>query len=107
MSEQSGWRGTGHALYLATAVTTPVLDLEGRVVDRRQELIELQSAVEAAGRDGGGCALLSGVPGVGKSTLIHAFGEEVSRRDCLFAYGRYREGAPAPYSALGNALSSI
>jgi predicted ATPase/class 3 adenylate cyclase len=89
------------------AVTTPVLDLEGQVVDRRQELIELQAAVEAAGRDGGGCALLSGVPGVGKSTLMHAFGNEVSRRDCLFAYGRYRDGAPAPYSALGDALGSI
>lgn len=88
-------------------MTTPVLDLEGRVVDRRQELLELQAAVEAAGRDGGGCALLSGVPGVGKSTLIHAFGDEVSRRDCLFAYGRYREGAPAPYSALSDALSAL
>jgi predicted ATPase/class 3 adenylate cyclase len=88
-------------------VTTPVLDVEGQVVDRRQELIELQSAVEAAGRDGGGCALLSGVPGVGKSTLMHAFGDEVSRRDCLFAYGRYRDGAPAPYSGLGDALASI
>jgi predicted ATPase/class 3 adenylate cyclase len=88
-------------------VTTPVLDLEGRVVDRRQELIELQAAVEEAGRYGGGCALLSGVPGVGKSTLMHAFGDEVSRRNCLFAYGRYRDGAPAPYSALGDALGSI
>jgi predicted ATPase/class 3 adenylate cyclase len=84
-----------------------VLDLEGRVVDRRQELTELQDAVEAAGRAGGGCALVSGVPGVGKSTLMQAFGAEVSRRNCLFAYGRYRDGAPAPYSALGDALGSI
>ena len=76
-------------------MTTPVLDLDGRVVDRRQELSELEAAVESAGRDGGGCALLSGVPGVGKSTLIHAFGDEVSRRNCVFAYGRYRDGAPA------------
>ena len=89
------------------AVTTPLLDLDGRVVDRRQELTELRSAVDAAGRAGGGCVLLSGVPGVGKSTLMQAFGVEVSVRDCVFAYGRCRDGAPAPYSALGDALSSL
>jgi predicted ATPase/class 3 adenylate cyclase len=105
--DSSGWRGTRDALHRASAVTTPVLDLDGRVVDRRQELSELQAAVESAGRDGGNCALLSGVPGVGKSTLIHAFGDEVSRRNCVFAYGRYRDGAPAPYSALGDALGSV
>jgi predicted ATPase/class 3 adenylate cyclase len=89
------------------AVTTPLLDIDGRVVDRRQELTELRAAVDAAGRAGGGCVLLSGVPGVGKSTLIQAFGVEVSGRDCVFAYGRCRDGAPAPYSALGDALSSL
>ena len=88
-------------------MTTPVLDLDGRVVDRRQELTELRAAVETAGRAGGECVLLSGVPGVGKSTLIQAFGVEVSGRDCVFAYGRCRDGAPAPYSALGDALSSL
>jgi len=88
-------------------MTTPVLDFDGRVVDRRQELIELQNAVESAGRVGGVCTLLSGVPGVGKSTLIRAFGAEVSQRNCVFAYGRYQDGAPAPYSALGDALGSI
>ncbi|HWF28856.1 MAG TPA: AAA family ATPase [Mycobacterium sp.] len=84
-----------------------MLDLDGRVVDRQQELTELRAAVEAAGRAGGECVLVSGVPGVGKSTLIQAFGVEVSGRDCVFAYGRCRDGAPAPYSALGDALSSL
>ena len=81
-------------------VTTPVLDLDGRVADRRQELSELRTAVATAERVSGGCVLLSGVPGVGKSTLIQAFGAEISRRDCVFAYGRCRDGGPAPYSAL-------
>ena len=89
------------------AMTTPLLDLDGRVVDRRQELTELRAAVDAAERVGGGCVLLSGAPGVGKSTLTQAFGVEVSQRNCVFAYGRCRDGAPAPYSALGDALSSI
>jgi predicted ATPase/class 3 adenylate cyclase len=88
-------------------VTTPLLDFEGRVVDRRRELTELRAAVEDAGRAGGGCTLLSGSPGVGKSTLMQAFGAEVSGRNCVFAYGRYQDGAPAPYSALGGALGSI
>jgi predicted ATPase/class 3 adenylate cyclase len=89
------------------AVTTALLDLGARVVDRRQELTELRAAVEAAERTGGGCVLFSGAPGVGKSTLIQSFGVEVSGRDCVFAYGRCREGAPAPYCALGDALSSL
>jgi predicted ATPase len=99
-------KGTPHA-YAPRLVTTPLLDLDGRVVDRRQELTELRAAVDAAGRGGGGCVLLSGAPGVGKSTLIQAFGVEVSRRDCVFAYGRCRDGAPAPYAALGDALTAL
>ena len=85
----------------------PVLDLDGRVVGRQQQLAELRAAVEEAGRAGGGCTLLSGISGVGKSTLMQAFGAEVVERNCVFAYGRYQDGAAAPYSALGEALGSI
>ena len=88
-------------------MTTPVLDFDGRVVDRREEIAELREAIESAGRADGGFVLLSGVPGVGKSTLMQAFGAEVAGRDCVFAYGRCRDGAPAPYSALGDALGSL
>lgn len=88
-------------------MTTPVLDFDGRVVDRRQEMIDLLTAVESAGRAAGACILISGVPGVGKSTLVQAFGAEISERSCVFAYGRCRDGAPAPYAALGEALSAL
>ncbi len=88
-------------------MTTPVLDLDGRMADRRRELTELRTAVATAERVSGGCVLLSGSPGVGKSTLIQAFGSEISRRNCVFAYGRCRDGAPAPYSALADALGSV
>ena len=88
-------------------MTTPLLDIDGRMVDRRQEMTELRDAVDTAARVGGGCVLLSGAPGVGKSTLTQAFGVEVSQRNCVFAYGRCRDGAPAPYTALGDALSSL
>ena len=88
-------------------MTAALLDIDGRVVNRQRELTELRDAVDAAARVGGGCVLLSGAPGVGKSTLTQAFGVEVSQRNCVFAYGRCRDGAPAPYSALGDALTSI
>ncbi|CDO09835.1 cyclase [Mycolicibacterium cosmeticum] len=88
-------------------MTTPVLDFDGRVVDRRQELTDLRAAVESAGRAAGSCVLISGVSGVGKSTLVQAFGAEVAERNCVFAYGRCRDGAPAPYTALGEALGAL
>ena len=88
-------------------MTAPLLDLDGRMVGRVRELEKLRAAVDAAARAGGECALLSGVSGVGKSTLMQAFGADASQRNCVFAYGRCRDGAPAPYSALADALSSI
>lgn len=88
-------------------MTSPLLDIDGRMVGRRRELADLRDAVDAAARTGGACVLLSGAPGVGKSTLTQAFGVEVSQRNCVFAYGRCRDGAPAPYSALGDALTSL
>ncbi len=89
------------------AVTPRLLDLDGRVVGRGHQLAELRSAMEAAGRSGGGCVLLSGAPGVGKSTLVQAFGAELSQHGCVFAYGRCRDGQPAPYSAVADALGAM
>jgi predicted ATPase/class 3 adenylate cyclase len=89
------------------AVTAPVLDLDGRVVGRAAESTALRAAITDAERNGGRCVLVSGAPGVGKSTLIQAFGVELADRNCVFAYGRCRDGAPAPYAALGDAFSSI
>ena len=44
----------------ARAMTAALLDLDGRMVDREDEQNELRDAVDAAGRVGGGCVLLSG-----------------------------------------------
>ncbi|BBY77685.1 hypothetical protein MPRF_45840 [Mycolicibacterium parafortuitum] len=88
-------------------MTVPLLDIDGRVVDRRRELAELRAAVETAERSGGACVLLGGVPGVGKSTIMQKFGAEVASRNCIFAYGRCRDGAPAPYTAIGTALTTL
>ncbi|WP_033721242.1 ATP-binding protein, partial [Mycobacterium avium] len=84
-----------------------MLDLDDRVTDRQRELARLRAAVDAAARGGGECVLISGVPGVGKSALMKAFGVEVAGRGCVFAYGRCRDGAPAPYAAVRDALGSL
>jgi predicted ATPase/class 3 adenylate cyclase len=88
-------------------MTAPAPDRDGNLVGRQSELARLEVAFEAAERHGGGLVLLSGVPGVGKSTLVHAFGDRVSRTGGVFAYGRFREGARAPYSAWGEALGGL
>ncbi|WP_199193916.1 AAA family ATPase [Mycobacterium sp. ITM-2016-00318] len=84
-----------------------MLDLDGRMFGRRREMTQLRDAVDEVGRAGGGCVLLSGPPGVGKSTLTQAFGFEITGRNCVFAYGRCGEGASAPYAALAEALRAI
>ncbi|WKG06110.1 AAA family ATPase [Mycolicibacterium sp. HK-90] len=88
-------------------MTSATLDIDGRVVNRRRELGELRAAAATAERDGGTCVLASGAPGVGKSTLIQSFGQELAGRNCIFAYGRFRDSAPAPYAAIGDALSEL
>lgn len=88
-------------------MSTPLLDIDGLVINRRFELKKLRAAAETAERDGGVCVLLSGVPGVGKSTLMQSFGGELSTHNCIFAYSRCRNGAPAPYSAVAELLASI
>jgi predicted ATPase/class 3 adenylate cyclase len=88
-------------------MTSSLLDLDGRMFGRRREMTQLRDAVDEVGRAGGGCVLLSGPPGVGKSTLTQAFGFEITGRNCVFAYGRCREGASAPYAALAEALRAI
>lgn len=89
------------------AVTSALLDINGRVVDRQRELGELRAATATAERDGGTSVLLSGAPGVGKSTVLQAFGDELADQHCTFAYGRCRDGAPAPYEAIADALTAL
>ena len=80
----------------ARAMTSALLDLDGRVFDRRAQLTEFRDAVDEARRTGGGCVLLSGAPGVGKSALTEAFGFEITGRNYV-----------SPYTALGEALRAI
>ncbi len=88
-------------------MTEPAPDVDELLVGRRAELDLLAAALEDAARRGGRCALVEGEPGVGKSTLVQAFGDDVLRRGGVFAYGRCQEGATVPYPALADALGQL
>lgn len=77
------------------------------MVGRAPELAALERVCAAACRQGGQYVLVGGAAGVGKSTLLKAFGDEVAGREGIFAYGRYREGERTPYSALADALDEL
>lgn len=88
-------------------VTAQPLDLEGHVVGRQDQLAHLLGAFTSAGRRGGECVLVSGAPGVGKSTLLQVFGIDVSCLGGIFGYGRHHEGVGVPYAAVGEALGAL
>jgi predicted ATPase/class 3 adenylate cyclase len=88
-------------------MTAAPVDVDEHLVGRQHELAQLDDALAGAQRRGGAYVLVSGVPGVGKSALLHAFGRGVVLRDALFAYGRFREGARAPYSAVAEAFEGL
>lgn len=86
---------------------TSVFDLDGQLVGRRGELARLDGALATASQRGGEYVEVSGVPGVGKSTLLRAFGESAAEHGAVFAYGRFADGARSPYAAIGEALASL
>src|SRR6478672_3761970 len=88
-------------------MTSPVLDLDDRLVGRQAEVAQLDDHLAAAQRSAGACVMLSGAAGVGKTALLRAFGRSVVRREGLYAYGRCREGDQAPYSAVAESLQAL
>lgn len=89
------------------AMTTALSELDGYVVGRDRELAVLSGALNDAARRGGLSALISGAPGMGKSTLVQAFGARASARGGVFGYGRCSEGSRIPYSAPSQALAGV
>ena len=73
------------------ALTTP------RLVGRTVELAGIAARLEAAAVGHGGLVLISGEPGIGKSSLAITAAEQARQRGFQVALGRSREtdGAPA------------
>ena len=88
-------------------MSSPALAPDDHLVGRQAEVAVLDGHLAAAQRRAGAFVLLSGVPGVGKSALLRAFGRSAVLREDLYAYGRFREGEQAPYSAFAEALQAL
>jgi eukaryotic-like serine/threonine-protein kinase len=71
---------------------SPALHLVGR----EQELIKLREQLDAALSGKGELALISGEPGIGKTTLCDALAEEAARRGVHVAWGRCWDGLASP-----------
>ncbi|HZJ72459.1 MAG TPA: AAA family ATPase, partial [Planctomycetota bacterium] len=68
----------------------------GGLVGRERELGELGAALEAAEAGRGQLVLLVGEPGIGKTTLAHAFAAAATERGARMAWGRAWEAGGAP-----------
>ncbi|HEX8066829.1 MAG TPA: AAA family ATPase [Thermoleophilaceae bacterium] len=69
---------------------------EEALLGRERELAELGAAVEAAVSGHGAVCLLTGEPGIGKTSLAGAVAERAERRGALVRWGRAWEGGGAP-----------
>ncbi|HEY1971979.1 MAG TPA: AAA family ATPase [Pseudonocardia sp.] len=88
-------------------MVTSLFNLDGHLVARHEELARLDGALAVAGQRGGEYVQVSGVPGVGKSALLRAFGVSAGAHGALFAYGRFADGTRSPYAAVGEALDAL
>ena len=80
-----------------------------RLVGRGRELAQLETALDGALAGRGGLVLLTGEPGIGKTTLAREFVEHASTRGAAWAWGSCWDGggAPAywPWVQVGRALA--
>lgn len=66
------------------------------LVGRAREFEQLDAALEDACAGRGSLALLTGEPGIGKTTLARSFVEHASARDAMWAWGACWDGGGAP-----------
>ena len=85
MGEAASWHGT---------TRSPARNLS--VVGRDRELGELVAALEAARSGLGSLVQLVGEPGIGKTTLVRAFGDIATDQGATVVWGRCWEGGGAP-----------
>ena len=78
------------------------------LLNRERELAQLKAALDGALSGRGQIVLIAGEPGIGKTTLAHAFAVKASTRSARVLWGRSgdREGSP-PYWPWAEALRAL
>jgi DNA-binding SARP family transcriptional activator len=92
-----GARSPSAAPSASSARATPpvVTDAALRIVGRQSELAQLRAALAEA-KLGARVALVEGEPGIGKTSLVEAFGAEATADGAAVVWGRCHEGDAAP-----------
>jgi DNA-binding winged helix-turn-helix (wHTH) protein len=104
-----GYRFTAD-LVQATAAVAPAAHAPGlAIVGREQELAVLRGALERASSGHRQLCFVTGDPGIGKTTLVDAFLDEVERAGAVHARGQCIEqhGAPEAYLAVIEMLVAL
>ena len=83
---------------------SPHFQVSGRLRGRERQLSAVLSSFEKAQRGGASLVLVSGSPGVGKSTLAMAAREDILRRGGTFLSGKFDQFQNVPYAALLESL---
>ncbi|WP_029459755.1 serine/threonine protein kinase [Solidesulfovibrio alcoholivorans] len=79
-----------------------------RIVGRGQELAALQDLYGRVGRTGSAIAMVRGVSGVGKTSLVQELSRSVAAQKGYVAYGKYDQyNRAVPFSGLIQALSLL
>jgi predicted ATPase/class 3 adenylate cyclase len=87
---------------------SPQLALPQRLYGRERELADLDAALDRAGQGAKVVVLVSGDPGVGKSTLVERLRERVLARGGHFCAGKFEPlRANVPYNAFSEALHAF
>lgn len=85
-----------------------VRDNAPRIVGREQELEALTDALESVRRNqAAGFALIFGASGIGKTTLLKAFGERAKQTGALLLPGRCYQAESLPYKAFDEAFGQL
>lgn len=77
------------------------------LLERDQPLDRLATLLDEATRGRGGCALVSGDAGIGKSSLVAAFGRQAQQRALVLGCASDPLDTPAPWGAAAELVSQL
>jgi tetratricopeptide (TPR) repeat protein len=82
-------------------------DAGGLIVGRDEELRALREAARAAAGGRSVTVLVGGGPGMGRSTIVHGFLDELAEDDAVILRGRAYEREAVPYKAVDEVVDAL